>query len=231
LVLLAVPGSASVLFYGDTDCLGFGCYGVNDPTSGATLQGLAAGSVTDSTGTFAHTFPFVPGGGDFPGTDQIYVGSVQTGAHDGYSTSTQRISGPQILVLDYSSLVSAGQVVTSMTLGIAADDFQFPNFGQPFVATLNGGAAPGLTATLNALSQSGPVVHFFTIGLSTALDNPAHKLTLAIDQGGDGGDGWAVDFLTMGVTTSAAKTVPEPGSFALLIAPAAVLLYRRKRRV
>jgi hypothetical protein len=29
-------------------------------------------------------------------------------------------------------------------------------------------------------------------------------LTLTIDDGGDGGDGWAIDFLTVAVTTSEA---------------------------
>jgi hypothetical protein len=37
-------------------------------------------------------------------------------------------------------------------------------------------------------------------------------LTLSIDQGGDGGDGWALDYLTVGVTTqqTPTSTVPEP---------------------
>jgi hypothetical protein len=227
--LVSMPVSAGVVTYGDEDCLGFGCYGANDPTAGATLQGLAANTVTQATNFFGHSFPFSPSA-DFAGTDQIYVGSVQTAAHDGYAASAGRLNGPQTLVLNYSSLVGAGQTVTSLTLGIAADDFQNPSFGQPYVATLNGGAASGLSLTLNALSETGPAVHFFTIGLSTALDNPAHTITLTIDQGGDGGDGWAVDFLTMGVTTSAASGVPEPAPFVLMLAPSALFLLRRARR-
>ena len=35
-------------------------------------------------------------------------------------------------MLDYSSLVPSGKPITSFTLGIAADDFQYPVFGQPF---------------------------------------------------------------------------------------------------
>jgi hypothetical protein len=56
--------------------------------------------------------------GDLAGTDQIYVGSVQTGANDGYS--------------------------------IAAGDFQFPAFQQPFTATVNGSSNATLVSTLDA---------------------------------------------------------------------------------
>jgi len=94
LTLGGALGHATTLTYGDEDCLNQGCYGVNDPTAGATLDGLAAGVVTLATNSFAHAFPFNPDAGDFPGTDQIYVGSVQTAAHDGYSVSPQRINGP-----------------------------------------------------------------------------------------------------------------------------------------
>ena len=228
-LLVSAAASAGVLTYGDMDCLGTGCYGASDPTAGATLQGLSAGVVTLATNSFGHGYPFSPSG-DFAGTDQIYVGSVQTGAHDGYSVSSQRINGPQIIVLNYSSLVPSGQTVTSLTLGIAADDFQFPAFGQPFTATLNGGAAAALTTQLQSLNLSGPQVQFFTIGLAPSLDTSAHTLTLKIDEGGDGGDGWAVDFLTVGVTTSTAAGVPEPASFALLLFPAALLLRRQLRQ-
>jgi hypothetical protein len=97
------------------------------------------------------------------------------------------------MTMDYSSLVGAGQSVTSLTLGIAADDFQFPVFGQPFIVTVDGS----------------PV------------------LTLSIDEGGDGGDGWAVDFLTLGVETTATGT-PEPGT-ALLGAIGVLALLSTRR--
>jgi len=64
---------------------------------------------------------------------------------------------------------------------------------------------------LNTIDQTFPQVQFFTIGLELAGLLPTHVLTLSIDQGGDGGDGWAVDFLTVGVTV-----VPAPGSLMLL---------------
>jgi len=214
LLLLSASAHAAVVTFGDMDCLNNPTFCTSDPTLGATLEGLAAGTITDATNSFPHPFPFVPSG-DFAGTDQIFVGSTQTGAHDGYSVASPRINGPQILTLDYSSLVGVGQTVTSLTLGVGSDDFQFPPFGQPFVATLNGIAAPDLTAKLNSLDEGGPVMHFFTIGLSAGLDNPSHTLTLSIDQGGDGGDGWAVDFLTVGVTTTGAAAAPEPATTVL----------------
>jgi hypothetical protein len=215
LILVGAPAArAAVQTYGDMDCLNQGCYGASDPTAGVTLQGLAPG-VVSSGAFFGHGFPFSPSG-DFPGTDQIYVGSVQTGAHEGYSVTSQRINGPDVMTLDYSALVPAGQKVATLTLGIASDDFQNPVFGQPFVATLNGSAAADLTSHLNSLDESGPQVEFFTIGLDRKLDNPSHTLTLSIDEGGDGGDGWAVDYLTVGVTTRAG-VVPEPGAWATIL--------------
>ena len=206
IALCARAASAGTITFGDRDCLGFGCYGASDPTSGATLQGLAAGVVTEATTSFNHGFPFGPAAGDFSGTDQIFVGSVLTFAHDGLSVAAQRLNGPQTLTLDYSSLVGPGEELTSLTLGIAADDFQVPVFGQPFTATVNGITDSGLAAELNALNLSGPSVRFFTIGLDPAMDSRNHVLTLAINEGGDGGDGWAVDFLTVGATTRASET-------------------------
>jgi hypothetical protein len=217
LTLGAGLGQAGVITFGDEDCLGIGCYGAVDPTAGATLEGLGASVVTLATNSFAHAYPFSPDPGDFPGTDQIYVGSVQTGAHDGYSISSQRINGPQVLTLDYGSLIGTGQSLATLTLGIAADDFQFSTYGQPFTAMVDGTVDSALTAELNALELGGPVVQFFTIGLDPALDTGSHVLTLSIDEGGDGGDGWAVDFLTVGVTTETAA-VPEPSPLALITA-------------
>ena len=224
-------GHASVITFGDLDCLGQGCYGASDPTSGATQQGLSANTITLATNGFGHVYPFSPGASDFAGTDQIYVGSVQTGFHDGYSVSGPRINGPQTFTLDFSSLIGGGQTLSTLTLGIAADDFQSPAFGQPFTAKVNGSVNSALTSQLNALNQGGPVVQFFTIGLNPAVDAGSHILTLSIDEGGDGGDGWAVDFLTVGVTTQATSAVPEPSSIAVVAAGfAAMALVAVRRR-
>jgi hypothetical protein len=187
---------------------------------------LAPGASTQASNQFGHPFPFSPQAGEFPGTDQIFAGSNQTGAHDGYSTVATK--GPQLLTLDYGSSVAPGQVVTSLTLGIAADDFQFPSFGQPFTASVNGVVNAALTNLLNSLDQTGPVVRFVTLGLDPAIDTGSHILTISIDQGGDGGDGWAVDFLTVGVTTSAAG-VPEPSTLLVVGAALVGLLASRFR--
>jgi len=210
------PLSAGVIVYGDEDCLEQGCYGANDPTAGVTLNGLAPNVVTMGN-QFAHSYPFSPDPGDFTGTDQIFVGNPQTGAHDGYSASAQRIAGPANFTLDYSSLVPGGQAVTSLTLGIAADDFQFPVFGQPFTVSLNGAANSALTTQIESLNESGPIVQFFSMGIDPALLTANNILTLSISEGGDGGDGYAIDFLTVGVTT-APTGVPEDPTLVMLAA-------------
>jgi hypothetical protein len=227
LALWSVSAFPAVLTYGDQDVLGTGAYG-SDPTAGATLEGLAADVVTFGAPPVGHGFPFTPGPGEFPGTDQIFVSLGQTTVGDGYSNSPERTSGPQLLTLDYSALVPQGQAVQTLTLGIAADDFQFVTLGQPYVATINGSNAAVLTNTLNSLSQTGPVVQFFTIGISPTLLSPTHVLTLVIDQQGNGRDGWAVDYLTVGVTST---PVPEPGGLAMMTAAllCLVALYRKAR--
>lgn len=186
--------------YGDEDLCNTGTYS-SDPKAGATLIGLAPDVVTRSTSSFGHSFPFSPTVNDYSGTDQIYVGHTQTTGYDGYSGYGGRLNGPQVITLDYSSLVPAGQKVATLTLGIGADDFQFPNWGQPFTAMINGVTNAALTAALNGLNQTGPYEQFLTVGIDPALLQANKVLTLSIDEGGNGGDGWAVDFLTVGVTT------------------------------
>lgn len=231
---VASPANAAVMMYGDTDCLGFGCYLADDPTAGATLQGLATGAHTFASKTFTHSFPNLPGGGDFPGMDVPYVGSHLTHADDGYAANGNPVTGPQMLTLDYSSLVPHGANIASLTLGIAADDFQFPHFGNPFVASVNGVVNADLTALLNNLNNTNtpegalPTVQFFTLGIDPTTLDPSNLLKVSIDEGGDGGDGWAVDFATVGVTTAA---VPEPMTLTLFgAALASVGAVRRKKK-
>ena len=223
----AVAHADGVQTYGTEDALGTGAYGTDDPTAGATKIGLAPNVSSLATKSYAHTFPFTPSPGDFPGTDQIYVGSVQTASDDGYSSSPDRISGPDVITMDYSSLVPADSTIQTVTLGIAADNFEFPVFGQPFNITLNGASAPALTSLLESLDQSGPIVQYVTLGISPSTLGPSNVLTLSIDEGGNGGDGWAVDFTTVGVTTTA---VPEPATLSLVLLAAPAVLARRRGR-
>ena len=214
--LACAPVQAQVVQeYGDEDLSNTGVYS-NDPKAGATLYGLLPGVTTLASQSYNHSYPFSPSIGDYSGTDQIYVGTTQTSNHDGYSNYSGRVNGPQVITLDYGALLPAGSTLQTLTLGIAADDFQFKAFGQPFTATINGVTDTPLTNALNALDQTGPYVQFLTVGLDPALLSSSHVLTLSINEGGDGGDGWAVDFLTVGVT-STPTSVPEPSAYALLV--------------
>jgi len=224
LMVAANCASATVLQYGDKDVLGTGAYYSTDPVTGATLEGLAPGVSTVGffglTG-FAHSYPFSPSV-DFVGTDQIYVGSTHTGSSDGYAGFSGRLNGPQTIAMDYNSIVPVGETIDSLTLGIGFDDFQFPAFGQAYTVSINGIADPALTTLANSFGQTGPRASFATIGISPSNLDPSHILTLSIDQGGTGGDGWAIDFLTVGVTT-----VPEPFSLVLTLFGLALLPLRR----
>lgn len=225
LALSATFAHATFIEYGDEDLCNTGTWS-SDPKAGATLEGLAAGSFTMGSLIQGHGFPFSPTGSDFAGTDQIYTGANQSAFHDGYSSYAGRIQGPATFSLDYSALVPAGGSVTGLTLGIAADDFQQTVFGQPFTASVNGVVDTQLSAILNSLNQTGPVTQFFTYGLDPALLNSSHILNLKIEEGGDGGDGFAVDFLTLGGKPQ--QAVPEP--FSMVALGGLALGIARKRR-
>src|SRR6202044_2713097 len=100
-ILTPQMAKAGIQFYGDENVVNSGVTYASDPTAGATLTGLAPGVTTAATLITPHDYPFSPEAGDFPGTDQIYVGSVQTNAHDGYSNTAQRINGPDVLTMNY----------------------------------------------------------------------------------------------------------------------------------
>jgi hypothetical protein len=198
-----------VATYGDRDLVGFQYPPGANPVAGARLVGLASGAITLATEGFGHGFPFKPGDNDvngdedYPNTDQIFVGSNQTAAHDGYAQFDGRKQGPATFSLDYSKLVPAGTRISTLTLGIAIDDVQFAMWGQPFSASINGQPDRAITSELNKIDDTGPMTRFFSAGIDPAILTPDHILTVAIDEGGDGGDGFAIDFLTVGLTTSA----------------------------
>ena len=225
-VTTIAPG---VLEYGDEDQGGAGPYsgGFNpvgfDPKAGATLKGLAPGAITQGVQSGGHDqFTTRPAAGDFAGTDTIHVGSTFTTlAHDGYAgqylNGQAGVKGPDTFALDYSSLIAPGSTLQTLTLGIAADDFQFGRYGQPFTASINGVVNTALSAKLNSLTLTDPADLFFTFGVDKSLLNGSNVLNLSIDEGGDGGDGYAVDFLTVGVTTNAVPEASTTASFGLLL--------------
>ena len=217
-LLLSANASAFVMTFGDKDALGFDIYGDDEPTDGASLEGLMTGDVTFAFNSYAHGFPFDPEITDHAGTDQIFVGSDQTAVGDGYSVYASRMAGPQVITVDYNPIVQAGHSVDTLTLGIAADDFQeaHPFFNNGYIALVNGTIVVDLINELNGLNQSGPHVQYFSLGIDPSILDPSHSLTLTIDQAGLGNDGWAIDFLTIGVTTSI--NMPLPPAFVLFAA-------------
>ena len=224
LVVAVGHAHAGIMQFGDRNEDGTGSY-PSDPTAGATLQGLAPGVVTTATNSFLHPFPTQPAAGEFPGTDQVYTGGAPAPTHDGYSVLPGGVAGPQVLTMDYSSLVPAGQTAGGLTLGIAADDFQQPTFHEPFVAKINGVVDAAISNQLNAMDLSGPKIQFFTAGIDPSLLSKSNVLTLTIDRAGPNADGWAVDFATIGVTP-----VPEPSTLTVLLVGSLGLGARALRR-
>ena len=223
-----------VLEYGTENQEGAGPYsgGFNpvgfDPKAGATLSGLSAGQVTSGAQSGGHTefFPEAPAG-DFAGTDTIHVGSTFTDqAQDGYAGQYLKpvpgdsivVKGPDTFSLDYSSLLTPGQAPGTLTLGILADDFQFSRFGNPFTATINGAESTEIENALNGAVLSDPSTKFYTFGIDPSLLNGSDILNLSIDEKGDGGDGYAVDFLTVGVTPAAVPEASTTVSLGVLLA-------------
>ena len=92
---------------------------------------------------------------------------------------------------------------------------------------MNGHIVVDLINELNGLVQTGPEVQFFSIGLDPGLLESSNILTLTIDQAGDGRDGWAIDFLTVGVTSSPVPLPPALGLFAMAAISALGLSRRR----
>ena len=101
-ISLSTPVSTNVLEYGDEDRCNTGTYS-SDPKAGATLAGLAPGAVTYAVSNAGqsspHAYPFAPTN-DYPGTDQIFVGSHATASLDGYANYSGKTYGPQIISLN-----------------------------------------------------------------------------------------------------------------------------------
>ena len=57
-LMLSANAPAFVMTFGDKDALGFGVYGDDEPTDGASLEGLMTGEVTFAFNSYAHGFPF-----------------------------------------------------------------------------------------------------------------------------------------------------------------------------
>lgn len=227
----AFAGVDNVQTYGDVDMLNQGMY-PDDPTAGADKFGLAANEIMFATNQYFHdNWPFTPEPDDLPGTDTMYAGAFQYAGGDGYSNAAGHVNAAQIITIDYSAQIPEGHTITSFTLGIAADDFQFPIFGNPYTAVVNNAQVPALSAVFNNLNQTGPFVQFFTIGLDVNTLNPDHTLTLIVRQAAGGprgdilaqGDGWAIDFLTVGV-----ETIPTPGAAMASLLLALTGLRRRR---
>ena len=201
------PSQSQVLVFGDKDLFGTQYANGVDPTAGTQLDGLTPGQVTMSSGTYYYAHGFAPGLGDlggqsdYPGTDQPYVGSAIT------DVQSPTLRGPQIISMDYSSQVPAGQQVAGLTLGMAVTGFDSTDTRDTYTAWINGQVNRPLSQELNSLRQGGQMTQFFTTGIDPKLLRPGNSLSLQIDASGDWAGPWAIDFLTIGVTTE-----PIPGA-------------------
>lgn len=214
-VQVAPPAAPKVLVYGDKDLFGSQYPKGAHPTAGAQLYGLQPGQVSTATQTYDYGNIFTPGFGDlggqtdYPGTDQLYVASSST------PQMSQIQRGPEVISMDYSSQVPPGQVATGLTLGMAASNFNAQGTQQTYTAWINNQIDVPLSRQLNSLEMSAQDTQFFAIGIDPQLLLPDDTLTLKIDASGSSNPlAWAIDFLTIGVTTAPAPTPPsgtQPG--------------------
>lgn len=217
---------AMILEYGDRDCLGMDCYGEIDPTAGVTLTGLQGGESSISPERIFHSYPFSPAADDYAGTDQIFCTSVGSSEeNDGYCNSDEALSAPLTAVLDYSVALSPNEVVKSLTLGIASDDFQSRDFGGTFTAFINGQEVDFLSQLLDSLNNGGPSVKFFSIGVPQDILAENHELSIEIRKEGESRDGFAVDFFTVGV-----ETVPTPAAILPVLMGMGSAATRKKQK-
>lgn len=170
---------------GDIDNLGYGWPEGFDPFSGES--------------TPVHSFPFLPEDDDPDGTDRIMVVSGHTGQargrRDGYSQQSHRPDNqPRPLVLEFDP---SGIEVRSVLLQLFVDDFQPGYMGSHYRVLLDGREADDITATINALNQTGPIGKLLNIQLLPEFHDLIADGRLEIDiddPHNDAGDGFAFDF-------------------------------------
>ncbi len=207
-VQVAPPAAPQILVYGDKDLFGYQYPNGIDPTAGAQLSGLQPGQVSTATQTYDYGNLFTPmygdlgGQGDYPGTDQLYVPSSAT------PDFSQEQRGPQVVSMDYSSQVPPGQVVTGLTLGMAASGFLAQATQQTYTVWINNQIDVPLSRYLNSLnSGDARSTQFFAIGVDPQVLLPNNTLTLKINGTGTNNTvAWGIDFLTIGVSTAPAPS-------------------------
>ena len=174
-----------VVRVGDIDNLGFGWPAGFDPFSGES--------------TPPHSWPWQPEADDPAGTDRVMVISGlrdRDGAKkDGYSNSTERpYNDPQPLTIRFPV---EGLSIKGAVLQLFVDDFQAPVFGNRFEVRLDGREAPDLSASINALSQTGPIGKLLTLQLLPEYNELLQdgELVVSIDDPHTNvGDGFSIDF-------------------------------------
>ncbi len=170
---------------GDVDNLGFGWPSGFDPFSGES--------------TPRHAWPWRPESDDPAGTDRVMVISgmtdKETARKDGYANSTGRpYNEPQPLTIKFSL---DGITLKGAALQLFVDDFQAPVFGNRYEVRLDGREAPDLSASLNALSQTGPIGKLVTLQLLPEYNELLQdgELVVSIDDPHTHvGDGFSFDF-------------------------------------
>jgi len=214
-----LPAAAKILVFGDKDLFGSQYPNGVDPTTGAQLSGLQPGQVSTATQTYDYNDNFTPNFGDlggqtdYPGTDQLYVASNTT------PQMNQIQRGPQVISMDYSSQVPPGQAVSGLTLGMSITGFDAQETQQTYSVWINNQIDVPLSRYINSVELGAHATQFFAIGVDPQLLLPNNTLTLKIDSTGSQNPlAWAIDFLTIGVTTSPAPAA-QPSSTTAPVTP------------
>ncbi len=185
--LYDTPEADMMVRAGDIDNLSFGWPNDFDPFSGNS--------------TYSHGFPWTLDDTDAMGTDRIMVISsfgYSPFGKDGYTSSTSRPENlPRPILLAYSL---NNMELESAVLQLFADDFQAPNWGAQYFATINGESAPYVAKVINQLSQTGPIGKIVNISIP---ENHLYLLerdsfNIFIDDTITGvAEGYAIDFVKL----------------------------------